>query len=134
MEKNYKYILATEDDRRFNKFLDMTIRGSAYNYFNENKDLMEMEEYKDDNVGNNYVELCLFNEMNNKALAIALESLTENERLVISFSFEEEMSGEEIAQRVNININSVYRMRKRVLKKLKKLILEVQNNEKNKLM
>lgn len=48
MEKNYKYLLPTKEDRQFNKFLDITIIGTAYNYLNSNKEVMTMEEYKDD--------------------------------------------------------------------------------------
>lgn len=80
-----------------------------------------MEEYKNDIVLDCPNEKGLFDETEDELLSIALESLTKNERLVISFSFEEKLSGEEIAEKIKINKNSVYRMRKRTLRKLKKL-------------
>lgn len=85
-----------------------------------------MEEYKDDIVVDCPNGKGLFDETEDELLSIALESLTQNERLVISFSFEEKLSGEEIAEKIKINKNSVYRMRKRTLGKLKKIIMEEQ--------
>lgn len=131
MEKNYKYKFATKEDNQFNDFLNKTIIGTAYNFFNrreENKVILE--EYNDDIVVDCPDEVGLFEETNNECLRIALKSLTENERLVISFTFEEELSGEEIAKKINITLNSLYRMRKRTLKKLKTIMEEIKN-EKN---
>lgn len=131
MEKNYKYKFATKEDNQFNNFLNKTIIGTAYNFFNrraENK--VVLEEYNDDIVVDCPNEVGLFEETNNECLRIALKSLTENERLVISFTFEKELSGEEIAKKINITLNSLYRMRKRTLKKLKTIMEEIKN-EKN---
>lgn len=131
MEKNYKYKFATKEDNQFNDFLNKTIIGTAYNFFNrreENKVILE--EYNDDIVVDCPEKVGLFEETNNECLRIALKSLTENERLVISFTFEEELSGEEIAKKINITLNSLYRMRKRTLKKLKTIMEEIKN-EKN---
>ena len=128
MGKNYKYKFATKEDNKFNDFLNKTIIGTAYNFFNrrdENK--LILEEYNDDIVVNCPEEVGLFEEINNEYLRIALKSLTKNERLVISFSFEEELSGEEIAKKINITLNSLYRMRKRTLKKLKTIMEEIKN-------
>ena len=131
MGKNYKYILATEKDRKFNKFLDMTIIGTAYNYFNENRDFMNMEEYKDDIVVNCPAEVGLFDEVNNRELRIAMKSLTKNERLVISFVFEDKLKGKEIAKKMKINANTVYIIKKRAINKLEKLIKEIRKNGTN---
>lgn len=128
MEKNYKYKFATKEDNQFNDFLNKTIIGTAYNFFNrrdENKVILE--EYNDDIVVDCPEEVGLFEETNNEYLRIALKSLTKNERLVISFTFEEELSGEEIAKKINITLNSLYRMRKRTLKKLKTIMEEIKN-------
>lgn len=133
MEKNYKYGKLTKEDGKFNDFLNKTIIGTSYNYFNVWKEEREtFEEYKEDIVVDCPNEVGLFQETKDEILSIALKSLTENERLVISFSFEDELSGEEIAKRININLNSVYRIRTRTLKKLEKLILEARKNEKHK--
>lgn len=127
MGKNYKYKFATKEDNQFNDFLNKTIIGTSYNFFNEWKEQREtMEEYKDDIVVDCPNGKGLFDETEDELLSIALESLTKNERLVISFSFEEKLSGEEIAEKIKINKNSVYRMRKRTLGKLKKIIMEEQ--------
>ena len=128
MAKNYKYVLPTKEDRQFNKFLDMTIVGTAYNYFNSNKDIMTMEEYKDDIVVDCPVETGLLDEVNNNELRIAMKSLTKNERSVISFVFEDELKGEEIAKKMDINPNTVYIIKKRAIKKLEKLIKEIKKN------
>ena len=128
MEKDYKYVLPTKEDRQFNKFLDMTIIGTAYNYFNSNKEVMAMEEYKDDIVVDRPVEMGLLDEVNNKELRIAMKSLTKNERSVISFVFEDELKGEEIAKKMDINPNTVYIIKKRAIKKLEKLIKEIKKN------
>ena len=84
MGKNYKYKFATKEDNQFNDFLNKTIIGTSYNFFNEWKEQRE------------------------------------------TISFEEKLSGEEIAKKIKINKNSVYRMRKRTLGKLKKIIMEEQ--------
>lgn len=127
MGKNYKYKFATKEDNQFNDFLNKTIIGTSYNFFNEWKEQREtMEEYKDDIALDCPNGKGLFDETEDELLSIALESLTKNERLVISFSFEEKLSGEEIAEKIKINKNSVYRMRKRTLGKLKKIIMEEQ--------
>ena len=131
MGKDYKYILATEKDRKFNKFLDMTIMGTAYNYFNNNKELMNMEEYKDTIVVDCPAEVGLFEDVNNDGLRIAMKSLTKNERLVISFAFEDKLKGEEIARKMGINTNTVYIIKKRAIKKLEKLIKEINKNGRN---
>lgn len=131
MERNYKYVLPTKEDRQFNKFLDMTIIGTAYNYFNSNKEVMAMEEYKDDIVVDRPVEMGLLDEVNNKELRIAMKSLTKNERSVISFVFEDELKGEEIAKKMDINPNTVYIIKKRAIKKLEKLIKEIKKNGKD---
>lgn len=128
MEKNYKYVLPTKEDRQFNKFLDMTIIGTAYNYFNSNKEVMTMEEYKDDIVVDCPVEEGLLDEVNNKELRIAMKSLTKNERSVISFVYEDKLKGEEIAKKMGINSNTVYIIKKRAIKKLEKLIREIKKN------
>lgn len=127
MGKNYKYKFATKEDNQFNDFLNKTIIGTSYNFFNEWKEQREtMEEYRDDIVVDCLNGKGLFDETEDELLSVALESLTKNERLVISFSFEEKLSGEEIAEKIKINKNSVYRMRKRTLGKLKKIIMEEQ--------
>lgn len=133
MGKDYKYKFATKEDNQFNDFLNKTIIGTSYNFFNEWKEQIEtIEEYRDDIVVDCPNEKGLFDETKDELLSIALKSLTKNERLVISFSFEEELSGEEIAEKINIKKNSVYRMRKRILEKLKKFIMEEQKNGRNK--
>lgn len=127
MGKDYKYKFTTKEESQFNDFLNKTIIGTSYNFFNDWKEKREiMEEYRDDIVVDCPNGKGLFDETKDELLSIALESLTKNERLVISFSFEEELSGEEIAEKINIKKNSVYRMRKRTLGKIKKLIMEEQ--------
>ena len=127
MGKDYKYKFTTKEESQFNDFLNKTIIGTSYNFFNDWKEQREiMEEYRDDIVVDCPKGKGLFDETKDELLSIALESLTKNERLVISFSFEEELSGEEIAEKINIKKNSVYRMRKRTLGKIKKLIMEEQ--------
>lgn len=102
MEKNYKYVLPTKEDRQFNKFIDMIIIGTAYNYFNSNKEVKAIEEYKDDIVVDRPVEMGLLDEVNNKELRIA--------------------------KKMDINPNTVYIIKKRAIKKLEKLINEINKN------
>lgn len=127
MGKSYKYKFATKEDYKLNDFLNKTIIGTAYNFFNrrdENKVILE--EYNDDIIVDCPNEVGLFGEINNECLELALKSLTENERLVISFTFEDNFSGEEIAKIINITPNSLYRMRKKTLKKLKIIMEEIE--------
>ncbi|MDO5555637.1 MAG: sigma factor-like helix-turn-helix DNA-binding protein [Clostridia bacterium] len=128
MEKNYKYVFITEEDRRFNSFLDKTIVGTSWNFFNKLKEEKNIKEYKEDIVIECSSEKGLFEETSDISLSIALESLTENERLVISFSFENELKGEQIAKKMGIKANSFYRKRTKILNKLKKIILEEREN------
>lgn len=126
MGRNYKYKFATKEDKKFNDFLNKTIIGTSYNFFNKWKEDREvLEEYTDDIVVECPNSVGLFDDIKNERLKIALKSLTEEERLVISFSFDEELTGEEIAQKVNVTLNSLYRMRKRILKKLKEIMEEL---------
>ena len=128
MAKNYKYKFATKEDCQFNDFLNKTIIGTSYNYFNRRAESkVIIEEYNDDIIGDSPNYEGLFGETKDECLKTALESLTVNERLVISFTFEKELSGKEIARRVNMTLNSMYRMRKRTLKKLKKMMEELRN-------
>jgi len=126
MGKNYKYIFPTKEDRKFNKFLDMTIKGTAYNFFkSKNTERLTNEEYNDDKYFvDNSIEKSLFKESKNIYLDIALKSLTKKERLVISFVFEESMRGKEIADILEINTNTVYIIKKRALKKIEKIVKE----------
>lgn len=124
MGKSYKYKFATKEDFQLNDFLNKTIIGTAYNFFNKKeKNKVMLEEYNDDIIVECPDGKGLFEEINNECLEFALKSLTKNERLVISFTFEERLSGKEIAKIINITPNSLYRMRKRTLKKLK-IIME----------
>jgi len=129
MEKSYKYQYLTKEDRQFNLFLDRTIIGTAYNYFNENKRKeKDIVEYQDDMVADCPNEVCLLNEVKNKKLRIAMKSLTKKERSVISFIFEDKLKGEEIARILKINQNTVYIIKKRAIKKLEKLIKEIEKD------
>lgn len=81
-----------ENINQFNDFLNKTIIGTPYNFFNERKEQRKiMEEYKNDIVLDCPNGKDLFDETEDELLSIALESLTKNERLVISFSFEEKI-------------------------------------------
>ena len=64
--------------------------------------------------------------LENDKLDKAIESLTKNERSVILFAFMGELKTDEIANILEININTVYIIRKRALNKLRKY-LEVED-------
>ena len=90
MEKNYKYEFTTKEESQFNDFLNKTILGTSYNYFNNCKaDKEYLREFNEDIVDESSDEVSLLNETDNQYLKIALKSLTKNERLVISFVFDE---------------------------------------------
>lgn len=129
MEKNYKYKFATKEDKQFNDFLNKTIIGTSYNFFNKWKEYREnTEEYKEDILIDCSEKVGLFQETENEFLSVALKSLTKNERLVISFIFDEHLKGEEISKRLKINPNTVYIIKKRALNKIEKIIKEAEEN------
>ena len=132
MGKNYKYKFTTKEGVKFNDFLNKTIIGTSYNFFNEwKKDSEYLVEIKEDIVDESSVEVSLLKETDDEYLSIAMKSLTDDERSVISFSFEEKLSGKEIAKEISILKNSVYRKRKKTINKLRKLIMEAKNDERN---
>lgn len=119
MGKNYKYRFATKEDKKFNDFLDKTIIGTSYNFFNEWKKYREhTEEYREDIAQDSSWEEGLIKDVKDSDLSIALESLTDNERLVISFCFDKDLKGKEIAEKANIELNSVYRIKRRAFEGL----------------
>lgn len=132
MEKNYKYQFTTPEGVKFNDFLNKTIIGTSYNFFNENNKIKSMRENFSEDIlerynivqKDNIAEVCFLDNLKNENLEIAAQSLTSNERDVIVFVFEEEIGGEEIAQKLKINTNTVYIIKKRAVEKLKKIIEE----------
>lgn len=136
MEKNYKYQFTTPAGVKFNDFLNKTIIGTSYNFFNENNKIKSMRENFSDDILERYnivqkdgmAEVCFLEKLENEDLEIATQSLTSNERKVIVFVYEEELSGEEIAQKLKINTNTVYIIKKRAVGKLKKIIEEEKSN------
>lgn len=128
MDINYKYVLPTKEDRQFNKFLDMTIIGTAYNYFNSNKEIMIMEEYNDNIVVDCPVDEDLLDEVNNKELRIAMKSLKKMKGQWFLF-FEDKLNGEEITKKRGINANTVYIV-SRVLNNKSNYKVEKQNRVK----
>lgn len=130
MVKNYKF--TTKEEREFKGFLNKTIIGTSYNFFNKRKKYVERHDmYEDNIVVDSPKELGLFEEIYNEYLDKALKSLTEYERLVISFSYESNFKGTEIAEKLKITPNTLYKFRKRILEKLKKKIERMIKDEKN---
>lgn len=132
MGRNYKYKFATKEDKKFNDFLNKTIVGTSYNFFNRWKRHNERNKpYVEENIIiESPSELGVFEEKKYGYLNRALKSLTNKERLVIYFAFEKDLRGTEIADKLNLNVNTIYKMKKRTLKKLKKRIEEMERNEK----
>lgn len=125
MGKDYKYKFDTKEDNQFNDFLNKTIIGTSYNYFNNWKEDREyLRDFKDDIVVESSDEVSLLKETDNKYLKIALKSLTKNEWLVISFIFDEHLKAKEIAKRMKINSNTVYIIKNRALRKIGRKIKE----------
>lgn len=136
MAKNYKYKFTTPQGVKFNDFLNKTIIGTSYNFFNENNKIKSMRENFSEEIFERYnivqkdniAGVSFLEKLENEKLEIATQSLTSNERKVIAFVFEEELSGEEIAQKLKIETNTVYIIKKRAVKKLKNIIGEDKDN------
>lgn len=130
MGKNYKYEISTKEGKKLNDFLNKTIIGTSYNFFNklkrERKRTIELREDMEQECQN---EVGLLDETDNENLGNALKSLTKNERLVISFIFEKQIKADIIAAKIKVDSNSVYRIKKRALRKMRR-IMEVMRNEK----
>ncbi len=135
MGDNYKYKFTTKEEAEFNSFLNKTIRGTASKFFKkklkieEREDCLEEDilvqehlEILDKNIKDTNIKYALENDKLDKAI----ESLTKNERSVILFDFMGELKTDEIANILDININTVYIIRKRALNKLRKY-LEVED-------
>lgn len=131
MENNYKYQFTTKEEAMFNSFLNKTIKGTASNFFKQRVNIEEKEEKLQEIVTEEEYEIldksikCSKNTsikfaLKNDILDKALESLTKNERSVILFDFIGDLETKEIADILDINENTVYIIRKRALKKLRK--------------
>lgn len=127
----YKYQFKTKEEAMFNSFLNKTIQGTASNFFKKKRKIESREESIQEDLEDesltemlDSVVLCLNAQekeyvLENEILSKAMESLTENERSVVLFFFFKNLKTEVISEKLNINQNTVYIIRKRALKKLK---------------
>jgi len=127
----YKYQFKTKEEAMFNSFLNKTIQGTASNFFKKKRKIESREESIQEDLEDesltemlDSVVLCLNAQekeyvLENEILSKAMESLTKNERSVVLFFFFKNLKTEVISEKLNINQNTVYIIRKRALKKLK---------------
>lgn len=125
MSKKYKYLMETKEDCKFNKFLNKTIIGASHNYY---KSVLDMEKINVELVEEKLLvkeknSQDLLEDTDNIGLKRAIESLTKNERLVISFVFDEKLDRKDIANLLKIHPNTVSIIKTRAIGKLKRIIL-----------
>lgn len=119
-------------EKKFRSFLNKTIIGASKTYFayNYTRNEIELEIFENSNILS-YEDLtleqdisymCLENLFTDYMLYNATKSLSFREKLVIFLIVIEEKSGKEVAEKMNMNIDSVYRIKKRALTKIRKYI------------
>lgn len=126
-------------EERFDSFLNKTIILSSKRYYMSEitKDLKELKVVDDENY-TDYISdylICNFDEIynskcidnfadffNNSALTFALKSLSNIEMTVIFLLFEEQLTSSEASKILEICSDSVTRIKRRALNKLKKYL------------
>ena len=127
------------DEERFDSYLNKTIILSSRKYYKNEytKDLQELKIIDDENYSeyiknylkytidelcqleniDNFIELC-----NNSDLILALKSLSNIEMTVIFLCFEKQLTSTEASKILKICSDSVTRIKRRALRKLKKYL------------
>ena len=134
--RKYPNFYTTDEDKKFDSFLNKTIIFSAKKYFSEKltRESKELKIMDDDNYTeylkeytkyedtsaytkniDQFIELC-----ENQKLVSALKSLSDIEKTVIFLLFERQLKSSEASKILQICNDSVTRIKRRALQKLEK--------------
>lgn len=130
-----------EKERKFNYFLNQTIIGSLNNYYKLQKKIKERELCVIDDENYDATKIvsyeCNYEDLfeskldticSDKNMCLAIKSLSYLEKMVIFLYIVEGIDGEKVADYLKITQNSVYRINKRAINKIKKYLAKVGND------